>query len=117
MNSRQVAETRVLVLHDQPESYLASLAARFPGLALEACATAEDLAGMLERLRPTVAFSIRCPALPGPIQARLLDCPTLEWIQVGGAGVDHLRQAAGRPLVVTNGAGVLSPFMADTKSR
>ena len=114
MNNRQDAETRVLVLYDQPEHFLDSLTARFPGVALEACAAAGDLAATLERLRPTVALSIKCDGLPGPVQARLLDCPSLRWIQVGGAGVDHLRQAAGRPISVTNSAGILSPFMAET---
>ncbi|MEM7224669.1 MAG: D-2-hydroxyacid dehydrogenase [Pseudomonadota bacterium] len=107
-------EARVLIFHDQPESFLDDLKVRFPGLPIEACARAEDLEAALARLKPTVAFSVKCEGLPGPVQARLLDCPSLEWIQVGGAGVDHLAKAAGRPLIVTNGAGVLSPFMAET---
>ena len=40
--------------------------------------------------------------------------PSVRWIQIGGSGFDHLLPWDTKRITVTNGAGVLAPFLAET---
>ena len=104
----------IVVLHDAPELYLDLLRARFADLAFETCTSEPEIREALARLRPEVAFSVKCPGLDHGVHRLLLDCPSLRWIQVGGAGVDHLGPWDPARVTVTNCAGVLSRFQAET---
>lgn len=105
--------TTILLAHDATESYRARLEARFPDLTFVAAASPDELERRLAEAAPEVAFSIRSAGLPGPVQRRLVDCPSLRWIQVGGAGVEHLLPWNPERLQVTNAAGLLSHVMAE----
>jgi phosphoglycerate dehydrogenase-like enzyme len=111
---RNPATQRVLLLHDRPERYRERLVARFPGVAFEACTRAVDVDAALARVRPQVVFSCKCPGLPGPAHRPALEWLDVEWIQVAGTGFDHLQPVQREDVAITNCAGVLSPFMAET---
>lgn len=103
----------ILLIDDRPADYQASLEARFPDQRFETCQTPEAVPQRLAEIAPEIVFSVKCPGLPGPAHRPVLDCPTLRWVQVGGAGVDHLPAWDPARVRVTNAAGVLSPFMAE----
>ena len=107
-------ESRVLVLHDRPEDFRAALDTRFPELAIAYATTAEEVLAELERGRPEVVFSIKQPNFPPPAHRPAVDSPTVKWFQVGGSGYEHILPWDGERLTVTNCAGVLAPFQAET---
>ena len=104
---------RLLVLHDDPEPFVDLLRERFPDLSWQTCTSEDAVSRRLAEVEPEIVYSIKCPGIPGPAHRTILECPSLAWIQVGGAGVDHLVPWDSQRLAVTNCAGVLSPFMAE----
>lgn len=106
-------EPVLLVAHENAEIWLAELKARFPGLDHHVARTAEAL-DAARHLAPTIAYSCVTDGFARMAHGRLRDWPSLAWIHVGGSGFDHFagRSAAGPTL--TNGAGVLAPFLAET---
>ena len=63
---------------------------------------------------PEVVFSVKHPGFPGPVHAPIPAHPSVRWIQVGGSGFDHLAPWDAARVQVTNGAGVLAPYLAET---
>ena len=113
MTARDGGKPRLLVIDDRCDLYFEALQTRFPDLTVEACTNADDVAHHLAALEPEVVFSIKGPSFPGALHRPVLDCPSVQWVQVGGAGVDHLLPWESAKITVTNAAGVLSPFMAE----
>ena len=107
-------DCRVLVLHDRPEDFRDALATRFPDLTIDYATGGEAVPAALERLRPQVVFSIKQPSFPPPGHRPAVDFPTVEWFQVGGSGYEHIQPWDHERLTVTNCAGVLAPFQAET---
>jgi phosphoglycerate dehydrogenase-like enzyme len=105
---------RVLLVDEHAGAWVGRLRQRFPDLPVEACTEAAALPGLLAAFRPTIAYSCKTDAIPGPAHRPLLDCPSLAWLQVGGSGYDHLAGWESRPFLLTNGKGVLAPYLAET---
>lgn len=112
--ARDPAASPVLVLHDRPDLYLEDFRRRFPRVPFTACTRPDDLPHALVRARPQAVFSCKCKGLPGPVHRQVLEWLDVEWIQVAGTGFDHLQPVEREDVVITNAAGVLSPFMAET---
>ena len=66
----------------------------------------------LERERPDILYSVRFAGTPGFPRQAILACPSLSWVSVGGAGIDHLIPWDASRLTVTNAAGVGAETMA-----
>jgi len=107
-------ECRVLVLHDRPEEFRALLAARFPDVTIAYATNAAEVPDALRRAQPEVVFSIKHPGFPPADHRPAVDFPTVRWFQVGGSGYEHILPWDGERLTVTNCAGVLAPFQAET---
>ncbi len=108
------ADCRVLVLHDRPEDFRDYLGGRFPNLEIAYATSAEEVPPALERLQPQVVFSIKQPNFPPPGHRPAVDFPSVRWFQVGGSGYEHIVPWDGERLTVTNCAGVLARFLAET---
>lgn len=104
----------VLIAHNEPDDFRDLLAARFPDARFVYAATAEEVAAGLREHDPEVVFSVKHPGFPGPAHAPLPHHPSVRWIQVGGSGFDHLAPWDSGRITVTNGAGVLAPYLAET---
>lgn len=101
----------VLVFYDKPEEFLDSLAARFPQIRFHCCRRYADLDATLAKAQPQIAFACKFEPKPFP-RAALIGCPTLNWLSVGFAGVDHVVPWDDDKLVVTNASGVAAEEMA-----
>lgn len=106
--------TRVLVLDDQPHLYMPLLRARFPDVVMEACVDDETAVSTAARLRPQVIFSWKNPAIAHETQRQIILAPETEWVQVGGAGFDHLLPLDDTQVVLTNTSGVMTHAMVET---
>ena len=104
----------VLVAHSDPDDFRDFLAARFPGVEFEYAATAKEVLDSLDRHDPEVAFSIKHPGFPSAAHAPIPAHPSVRWIQIGGSGFDHLLPWDTERVTVTNGAGVLAPYLAES---
>ena len=104
----------VLIAHDQPADFQDLLSRRFPDEEFVYVTTAHGIVDALGRHDPEVVFSIKHPGFPGPAHTPIPAHPSVRWIQVGGSGFDHLLPWDGGQVTVTNGTGVLAPFLAET---
>ncbi|MEM7117333.1 MAG: D-2-hydroxyacid dehydrogenase [Chloroflexota bacterium] len=105
---------RVLVLDDQPHLYMPLLKARFPALVIEACVDDKTAVSTAARLRPQIIFSWKNPAIANETQRQIILAPETKWVQVGGAGFDHLLPLDKPDLIVTNTSGVMTHAMVET---
>jgi phosphoglycerate dehydrogenase-like enzyme len=101
----------VLVFYDKPEEFLDALAVRFPKLRFHCCRRYADLDAALAKVQPQIAFACKFEPKPFP-RAALIGCPSLQWLSIGFAGVDHVVPWDDSKLVVTNASGVAAEEMA-----
>lgn len=112
--SHPQTEPRVLVVWDRPDDLQDLLQRRFPALRFEFAATPQQVETALAALDPQILFSIKGQRLAAQSH-RIAAChPGLEWIQVGGSGYEHLAPLDLSRVVLSNAAGVLARFLAET---
>ena len=99
---------KLMVHFDRPEIFLDVITTRLPQLRIECCRDNAGLAAALERFRPELFFVIKFDRTVAYPRDTVLACPTLQWITVGGTGVDHLRPWDPDRVMVTNSVGVSS---------
>jgi phosphoglycerate dehydrogenase-like enzyme len=105
---------RVAVVDRHPELYLETLKGRFSQVDFRSFDPRRDCRSELGAWRPEVVFAVKRGADPADAFQAAVSCPSVRWLHVGGVGYDHLgRWDAGR-VTVTNSAGVLAPFHAET---
>lgn len=104
----------VLIYADNARALAADLTARFPGEEIHAVDRVDALPGALAAHRPEVVFSINSPVLGGASHRPILEAESVRWLQVGGSGYEHVLGWDRARLTVTNCAGVLAPFLAET---
>ena len=81
-------QCRVLVYHHLFDGYADLFQTRLPGLDLVACTRPEDLAAMVADHRPQAVLAFKL-GRPYPRET-LVGAPSVEWIQAGSIGIDHL---------------------------
>ena len=104
----------VLVAHNDPDDFRDTFASRFPDVEFVYAATGQDVGEALARHDPEVVFSIKHPGFPASVHASIPAYPSVRWIHVGGSGFDHIVPWDAGRTTVTNGAGVLAPYLAET---
>jgi phosphoglycerate dehydrogenase-like enzyme len=103
---------KLMVHYDKPELVLDVLHRRLDGFGITCCTSYAELPSALERERPDILYSVRFAGTPDFPRPAILACPSLTWISVGGAGIDHLIPWDPSRLTVTNAAGVGAETMA-----
>lgn len=106
--------TDVLVIHHEPERYFESLGGRFPGVVFHSARDDQDVAEKMATVRPQIIFSFRCDSISSAAQSAAVRDTCVQWVQVAGAGYDHLGKLDESLCMVTNCAGVLSRYQAET---
>ena len=104
----------ILIYADHADHLAADLRARFPTETVHAVDQPDALPAALESHRPEVVFSINSPTLGGATHRPILDARSVRWLHVGGSGYEHVLGWDAARLTVTNCAGVLAPFLAET---
>lgn len=107
-------QPRVLVVWDRPDDFSDLLAQRFPDVRFEYAASVADVNTVLERAQPEIVFSIKHERFPVESHRAAVRHPGVRWIQVGGSGYEHLSPGDLSGVAVTNAAGVLARFLAET---
>ena len=106
--------TKVLVIFAQPEKLSADLEKRFPEIELRYASTGDAVLAQLAEHNPEVVFTMKEPSFPGHLHRPVVEHPSVRWVQLGGSGFDHMLPWDPNQVTLTNGAGVLSRFLAET---
>ena len=104
----------IAILHDTPQDCRDLLEDRFPALVFRYATSSEEILPVLEAHDPEAVLSIKHPGFPGPTHRPSVLHPSVRWVHVGGSGYDHLTPWDPHRVTVTNSAGVLSPYLAET---
>lgn len=103
----------ILILHNKAALYLPRLRERFPAIEWVECPRYAGFVEDLRRLEPEIVFTFKPEkGAPFPGEA-LFATPSLRWVHVGGAGIDHLGRWDPARVTVTNSSGVHGRMMAD----
>lgn len=105
-------KTRVLIHSDRASKLMTPIERAAGGAPIIVCDSYGGLAEALATFRPTVALTHKFEPRPHPASL-LVSCPTLQWVQVGGTGVDHVPDWNPARLTVTNSAGATAEGMAE----
>jgi phosphoglycerate dehydrogenase-like enzyme len=106
-------DERLLVLHDRPQEVVEVVARQFPALSMAIATRPEEVVPALAAHQPTIVLSIKHAGFPGAAHRPAVRHRSVQWFHVGGSGVEHLAPWSER-VQVTNCAGVLAPFLAET---
>ncbi|MGF1608908.1 MAG: D-2-hydroxyacid dehydrogenase [Kiloniellales bacterium] len=104
----------VLIVADDGALYEERLRQRFPALTLASANSLDEVKARLEALRPEVVFSVKQPSTPLQSHRLAIDYPSVRWFHVGGSGYEHVTPWDGARLAVSNSAGVLARYLAET---
>ena len=105
------ARLRVLLANAEAAKVAHLVDAEALGVDLTVATTPEEAEGAAP---PDVAFVTKSRGFHAPFHAWLLAQPSLKWLHVGGSGYDHVGPWQDKGIVLTNCAGVLAPFLAQT---
>jgi phosphoglycerate dehydrogenase-like enzyme len=104
----------VLVIHDRPDSFSTALETRFPEIDFTYVTVLDDLPAQLATANPDIVFSIAQPHFPGRPQRLAAAHPTVRWLHIGGSGYEQFLPWPRADLLVSNSAGVLARYLAET---
>lgn len=104
----------VLVIHDSPDLYFQTLSHSFSELTFHIARNDVELDALMVRIQPDILFSFRCDGISTSAQTRAARADCVQWIQIAGAGHDHIGDLAKIHCPVSNCGGVLSNFQAET---
>ena len=104
----------VLVIHDNPDRYFQNLVHRYPGCTFRAARSDDELKDQIDSFKPEILLSFRCDGITTAAQIKAARAECIQWIQVAGAGHDHLGDLSLLSCAVSNCGGVLSRFQAET---
>jgi phosphoglycerate dehydrogenase-like enzyme len=104
----------VLIFADHAAPIAEHLRSLCPTETIHAVDRPDTLTAALESHRPDAVFSINSPTLGGAAHRPILDAPSVRWLHVGGSGYEHVLGWDPGRITVTNCAGILAPFLAET---
>ena len=108
------ANTNILVIHHEPDYYFQSLCSRFPELCFYRARNDQEVQELMAETQPQVLLSYRCDGVSTEAQSMAAREPCVKWVQVAGAGYDHLGDIDLIACPVSTCGGVLSKFQAET---
>lgn len=103
----------VLIVSDEPESFLSPCAGRLTHVAYTVCSNPEDIPAALKAVNPAVVFVAPGAEMPKRALRQVVDFASVRWVSNAGAGVEHLTPWDPARIAVTNASGVLSEFLAE----
>jgi len=104
----------VLVTHKNLDEVRPILDQRAGEVAIHYLSDLGQIKPTVERVKPDAIFSISQSTYPGSAQRAAIDHPTVRWFHVGGSGYEYIVPWDHQRVTVTNGLGILAPFLAET---
>ena len=104
----------VLIIFDHPEQLKDRFAKRFPQAAFHYATNADEVLSLLADANPEVVFSIKHQDFPGDQHRPAKDHASVQWVQVGGSGYEQFVPWDNERMTLTNSAGLLARYLAET---
>lgn len=104
----------ILIYAAEAEDMRAQIAGSFPQERMIALTDPANLDRVLAEDRPEICYAIKTATFPGDSFRKIYMHPALKWFHVGGSGYEHIAPLDQEGTRVTNGAGLLAPFLAET---
>lgn len=105
---------RILIVANDGPVYRERLQARFPDLTMANAIEPDEVATRLDELQPEVVLSVKVASSPLDSHRLAIDHPSVRWFHVGGSGYDHIAPWDAGRVLVSNSAGVLARYLAET---
>ncbi len=105
------ASHRILIFSDEPEHYRPVLERRFPDAPIAICTSYAELEATLAAFRPTIALGCKYEKKPWPRES-FFASPSLRWLSVTAAGIEHVAPWDDARFSVTNFSGIAAVEMA-----
>ena len=105
---------RILVAHIEPDEVRPIIERRFPEAPVCYVDDPSAVASALAEHDPQVAFTIKQGGFEGSFHRAILEHPGLSWFHVGGSGYEHIQPWGPERPTITNSAGVLASYLAET---
>jgi len=113
MPERQPIRT-VLVLHKDIDEVRPILAQRCGEVDVHFLDDLDQIETTLARVNPEAVLSISQSTFSGSAHRAAIDYPSVRWFHVGGSGYEYIVPWDHDRVTVTNGLGILAPFLAET---
>ncbi len=104
----------ILILHAFSEHLKGILEAQFTQLNFHYAENTEQTERLLAQVNPQAVFSISHEKLPAKLLRETGLYPSVKWYHVAGSGIDKMLPWTAENAVMTNGAGVLARYLAET---
>jgi phosphoglycerate dehydrogenase-like enzyme len=108
---KAVSPPRVLIFSDESDHYVPKLQQRFPEVAVAACNRYADLELSLAQFKPTVALGCKFEKTLWP-RDTFFASPSLQWLSVTAAGIEHVAPWDETKVTVTNFSGIAATEIA-----
>lgn len=113
MSDRMPIRT-VLVIHKDSEEVRPLIDPRSGDIAIHYLSDLEQIDQTLDEVKPEAVLSISQPTFHGRGHHTAINYPTVRWFHVAGSGYEYIVPWEHERVTVTNGLGVLAPFLAET---
>lgn len=104
----------VLVIHDNKDQVRPVFEERAGDVAVHYVSDLDQLGPVLEKTKPEAVFSISQSTFKGSAHRPAIDYPSVRWFHVAGSGYEYIVPWDHQRVTVTNGLGILAPFLAET---
>ncbi len=104
----------VLVIHIDPDEVRPVMESRADDVTVHYLSDLDQVDATLEQVKPDAVFSISHSTFHGRRQRVAIDYPTVRWFHVAGSGYEYIVPWDHGRVTVTNGLGILAPFLAET---
>ena len=112
--SQQKPIQSVLVINQSREEVEPALASIKDSISLSYATSSEEVGSALEAAKPDAIFSMSQSTFPGSAHRSAIDYPSVRWFHVAGSGYEYIQPWDANRVTVSNGHGVLAPFLAET---
>jgi phosphoglycerate dehydrogenase-like enzyme len=112
MNDRSPIKS-ILVINQSREEVEPALLAIVEDVGVTFATEPDQVLPALEKAQPEAIFSMSQSTFPGSAQREAIDFPSVRWFHVAGSGYEYIQPWDGERVTVTNGQGVLAPFLAE----
>ncbi len=104
----------VLILHADASQLRGLIEQQHPNVKVFYAETSAEVEPMLELAQPEAVFSINDAKLPSDCLRMAGQYRSVKWYHVGGSGIDRMLPWSSTFSVMSNGAGVLAQYLAET---
>lgn len=104
----------VLACHIDPDDVRPIFERRVTDVDVHYLSDPHQVEETLARVKPDAVMSISQSLFPGSLLRPAIDFPTVRWFHVGGSGYEYIVPWDHERVTVTNGLGILAPFLAET---